>query len=327
MIKISVRDSWHIFFLIGIVFEIFILYKGLQEIDGSVGAVIVQILTGIFCVAIILFEIYVWSGMKKVYVRFHEAEMEYSDGTKKYKNISYSAISKVQYVMRPNDFKEDYSKRGIPYHQIKNVRGHMPYYDVLDYCDNVLCTINVLFIDPKRLDDIFLTKGIEIEECARKKIQRGRLTGENILELQLEPMHDLNDDEIRKYIYLCNKKTISKNSLVRNLFIMGIVMLILGVGLEVSSFSITSIFLIVVSAFLKLKNGQKPLLNIENAYQGGNVFWCSDQVHFIVYACDNEIQRENVSGLHIVEGAQLNSINFGIKREDGLVYICPCETK
>lgn len=116
----------------------------------------------------------------------------------------------------------------------------------------------------------------EEESKAEPKIGKGKLTGEVILQLQSNPMHELKEEEVKKYVDLY------------------------GIGLQ---------------------------LNLEKLYQGGVVYWGKDQINFIIYYSNNEFKRENISNYRKVRGAQINSINVGLKQEDGLICICPIENK
>lgn len=205
---------------------------------------------------------------------------------------------------------------------------YAPFYDVIDCNDNLLCTIELVMVNIRTLTELFLSKGILIEDKEGQLLQnKRRLKGHDILELQENPIHILDTEETKQFIEIYNggKKSINKRwlEIKRNIFIAGSVMLLFGIGLRALSFLTVGIIVLVLGIVIECHFKSICLLDIEDDYEGGTVYLGRDLTNFIIYSKDGEIKRENISDFFGVNQPQNDSVNVYLKKlSSEEIFIC-----
>lgn len=160
---VRIKKGLIIFFLFSMAIFIGLMVWAWISADPSefVGNVILSI---IVCIPMIYLALWALVTAYRYRVIFYDTVLEYSNGEKVHKHIAYHTIKKVQF-------------RGV-----QTAGGYiMPFYDLLDGKENVLCTIELFMVDIAHLTQLFVERGITVEDKDGQTISPSkRLTGEKI---------------------------------------------------------------------------------------------------------------------------------------------------
>ena len=302
MQTVGIKKGWFIFFVFHIAMWIGLMICAWISADPSNFAgmmdIILPVVGGILMIGL---TIWVWVVAYKYHVTFYDTVLEYSNGEKVHKHVAYHDIKKVQF-------------RGV-----QTAVGYiMPFYDLLNEKEDVLCTIELFMVDIDNLTQLFVERGITVEDKDGQIISpKKRLTGENIHILQENPIHGLDRTAIEKYGNLYNREIDILNkrklALARNLFIAGGAMLVFGIGLNALSFLVTGIVALIAGGIyrcLLCLLDKPPFLKFEGYYEGGMVYWGNDPSDFIIYSKNGEMKRENIDSCLLAGNPRVHNVNY-----------------
>lgn len=224
--------------------------------------------------------------VKKAHFILRDEEIDYQVGKTKY-TIPYQELKEAVFVLHHGVIKADYQERGIsgykltvdPY--VRGVRsGWYPYYDLIDYDDRVICSVDagLVFLQNDLLVKL-LYKGISVKgskgDC---KLKRKILKGEVIEKLRVYPVQRVSENTIQKYIHFYNDRAAIWNKRKG-----------------------------------KFLRKSRPLMEIGDIYEAGYIYWTEDLQEVGICFHNGEMQRALLGNYLAVDKPVKHTVVYCIK--------------
>lgn len=225
----------------------------------------------------------------KAYIRFDADKIEYFDGIKKF-NIYYRELDRVQYAYRW--YRLSPVKQGVvncekEFHSALN--KIYPFYEFINCSESVMCFLHLRMMpfSKKDLEQKLLYYGISINGKngpVEKKCQR--LKGVELEQLQSKAVRKILGFNLKKYLDFYNKKAVNWNKIIG-----------------------------------KISSESKPIMELEDMYEAGLLYWKTDVCDEGVYFDNSEMKRVALENFVTIGKPKRNSVVFCIRNCDKEVML------